>query len=126
MDDLDDLLNEVNEVVGSDCTSNATFGGPKAIQSQVRTNYSQAKPVTQGKNQPDDFDALMEGMGEQSMLSSALQSSKSNRAGAAAAATKPLDDDDFDDFLDNCGIDNLYSRSHVVQPMKSVPKVNQK
>ena len=83
MDDLDDLL---NEVVGSDCTSNATFGGPKAIKSQVRTNFSNAKPQTTGKNQTDDFDALMEGMGDQSMLSSALQSSKSNKVGAAAAA----------------------------------------
>ena len=56
------------------------------------------------------------------MLSSALQSSKSIKVGmgAAAAANKPLDDDDFDDFLDNCGIDNMYSRSKLSNepPMK--------
>ena len=55
-------------------------------------------------------------MGNQSMLSSALQSSKSNGrgGGAAAAANKPLDDEDFDAFLDDCGIDdNIYSRTNL-------------
>ena len=78
MDDLDDLL---NEVAGSDCTSQATFGGPKALQS-YHMGSTAARPNNR-QNDIDDIDQLIGDIGVRSMASSQMQSLKSIPAAAS-------------------------------------------